>query len=105
MNTPVKTKKELFERILSNKEKIRSYGVIQIGVFGSFVRDEVKTTSDVDFFIHFDPRYKTLKNFIGLAELLEELTGRKIELVTPQSLSKHIGPYILKEVEYAPIAA
>jgi len=105
MNTPVKTKKELFERILSNKEKISSYGVLQIGVFGSFVRDEVKVTSDVDFFIHFEPSYKTLKNFLGLAELLEELTRRKIELVTPQSLSKHIGPYILKEVEYAPIAA
>jgi predicted nucleotidyltransferase len=105
MNTPVKTKKELFEIILLNEKKIRSYGVVQIGVFGSFVRDEVKAASDVDFFIHFDPSQKTLKNFLRLAELLEELTGRKIELVTPQSLSKHIGPFILKEVEYAPLAA
>lgn len=40
-----------------------------------------------------------------LGDLLEELTGRKIELVTLQSLSKYIGPYILKEVEYVPIAA
>jgi len=34
-----------------------------------------------------------------LGDLFEELTGRKIELVTPQSLSKYIGHYILKEVE------
>lgn len=105
MQAPVKTKKELIERIILNQEKIRSYGVLRLGIFGSFVRDEAKETSDVDFFIHFDPPYKTLKNFIGLAETLEYLTGRKIELVTPQSLSKYIGPYILKEVEYVSIAA
>jgi predicted nucleotidyltransferase len=30
---------------------------------------------------------------------LEELTGRKIELVTRESLSPYIGPHILKQVE------
>ena len=74
-------------------------------LFGSFVRDEAKESSDVDFFIEFIPEKKTFDNFMRLGDLFEELTGRKIELVTPQSLSKHIGPYILKEVEYVPIAA
>ena len=105
MEKPVENKKDLFERILSNQEKIRSFGVVQLGVFGSFVRDQAHENSDVDFFIHFDPQFKTLKNFVGLGDMLEELTGRKIELVTPQSLSKYIGPYILKEVEYVPFAA
>jgi uncharacterized protein len=105
MTEPVKTKKELFERILFNQEKIRSYGVERLGIFGSFVRDAANEQSDVDFFIHFEPQHKTFKNFMRLAEILEEITGRKIELVTPQSLSKHIGPYILKEVEYVPLAA
>jgi Predicted nucleotidyltransferases len=36
---------------------------------------------------------------MDLAFYLEDLFGRKVEIVTPQSLSKHIGPYILKEVE------
>jgi predicted nucleotidyltransferase len=36
---------------------------------------------------------------MDLAFYLEELFGRKVEIVTPQSLSKHIGPHILKEVE------
>jgi len=105
MTEPVKTKKDLFERILFNQEKIRSYGVDRLGVFGSFVTDTANDKSDVDFFIHFYPEYKTLKNFVKLAETLEDITGRKIELVTPQSLSKFIGPYILKEVEYVPFAA
>jgi uncharacterized protein len=105
LKNPVENKKELFERILSNQERIRGYGVARLGIFGSFVKDQVSEHSDVDFFIHFDPERKTFKNFMRLAEMLEEITGRKIELVTPQSLSKYIGPYILKEVEYVTFAA
>lgn len=102
---PVKTKEELFERILLSQEIIRGYGVERLGIFGSFARNTVVKESDVDFFIHFDPKQKTFKNFMKLAEILEEITGRRIEMVTPQSLSKHIGPYILKEVEYVSFAA
>jgi len=96
---------ELIERILSNQSKILAYGVRRLGIFGSFVRDEVKEASDVDFFVEFIPENKTFDNFMRLGDLLEEITGRKIELVTPQSLSKYIGSYILKEVEYVPLAA
>ena len=105
MRSAVQNKKELIERILSGQEQIRSYGVNRLGIFGSFVRDEAKADSDVDFFVEFIPEKKTFHNFMRLADLLEEITGRKIELVTPQSLSKYIGPHILKEVEYVPLAA
>jgi uncharacterized protein len=36
-----------------------------------------------------------------LSFFLEEALGHSIDLVTTESLSPHIGPYILKEVEYA----
>jgi hypothetical protein len=36
-----------------------------------------------------------------LAFFLEDLLGREVDLVTVESLSPHIGPHILKEVEYA----
>jgi|ERR1051325_6998607 predicted nucleotidyltransferase len=105
MNPSVQNKKELIERILANQSQIMAFGVRRLGIFGSFVRDEANETSDVDFFIEMPREFKTLKNFSALYDFLEELTGRKIEIVTPQSLSKYIGPYILKEVEYVPIAA
>ena len=105
MITPVKTKQELIERILSGRDKISSYGVLQLGIFGSFVRDEAKESSDVDFFVHFNPEYKTLRNFVGLANYLKALLGRKVEIVTPQSLNKFIGKYIQQEVEYVTLAA
>jgi predicted nucleotidyltransferase len=105
MISPVKTKEELFQIIFSNSSELRKYGVKQLGVFGSFVRDEAKDDSDVDFLIDLIPEAKTFKNFMRLADFLESITGRKIEIVMPKSLSKYIGPYILKEVEYVTLAA
>lgn len=105
MGVAVKNKAELINWIITNSYRLRQYGVLKIGVFGSFVRDKANEKSDVDFYVDIAPKSKSLKNFIGLADTLEEITGRKIELVTPQSLSKYIGPYILKEVEYVPLAA
>ncbi|HMG15789.1 MAG TPA: nucleotidyltransferase family protein [Saprospiraceae bacterium] len=105
MNTAVKNKKELIERILASGKQISSYGVKSLGIFGAFVRDEAKENSDVDFFIDFAIEYKTLKNFVGLADILQEITGRKVEIVTPQSLNKFLGKYIIQEVEYVSLAA
>jgi predicted nucleotidyltransferase len=105
MQSAVQNKKELLERISANKAQILSYGVTKLGIFGSFVRDEMKDTSDVDFFAEIKFEYKTLRNLSALYEYLENLTGRKVEIVTPQSLNKFIGKYILQEVEYVAIAA
>lgn len=105
MNTPVNTKQELIEKIQNAQQQIRNYGVKRIGIFGSFVYNQANENSDIDFLIEFFPEQKNFDNFMDLAFYLENLLGRKIELVTPQSLSKYIGPYILKEVEYVPFAA
>lgn len=42
---------------------------------------------------------------MDISFLLEDVLGRKVELVTPESLSPHIGPHILREVERVPVAA
>ncbi|MDQ3111028.1 MAG: nucleotidyltransferase family protein [Bacteroidota bacterium] len=105
MNPLVNTKKELIDLIVANSEQINLFGVQRIGIFGSFVRDEAQPESDIDFFVDIKSEMKTLGNFIELGEFLENLTGRKVELITPQSLSKYIGPHILKEVEYVNFAA
>ena len=76
-----------------------------MGLFGSFARGNQKPESDVDLLVEFDPDRKTFDNFMGLAFLLEDLLERRVELVTPEALSPHIGPRILKEVEYVAPAA
>ena len=53
----------------------------------------------MDLLVDFDPRKKTFANYFELSVLLEQILGRRIELVTRQSLSPILGPYILNEVE------
>jgi predicted nucleotidyltransferase len=97
----VKSKKELMDQLRSHTQDLKSFGVKELGVFGSFVLNtNIKTDSDVDLLVEFEPGKKNYDNFMNLSFYLEELLGRKVDLVTPQSLSKYIGPHILKQVEH-----
>lgn len=71
-------------------EKRKRFCVKRIGVFGSFARGEQKDTSDVDILVEFEK--PTFDNFMNLAFFLEDLFQRKVDLVTPNSLSPYIGP-------------
>ena len=97
--TKANTKKDILDAILDSSDVLNRLGVKSIGLFGSFVKNTVRDDSDIDLLVDFLPGQKSFDNFMELAFFLEELLGRKVEIVTPQSLSKHIGPHILKEVE------
>jgi predicted nucleotidyltransferase len=100
MQTKVDTKASLIKQLSSRNAEIKSFGVKSLSVFGSFAKDaHIRPDSDVDFLVDFEPDKKTYDNFMELSFYLENLLGRRIELVTPQSLSKYIGPAILKEAE------
>ncbi|MFQ5472301.1 MAG: nucleotidyltransferase family protein [Phycisphaerae bacterium] len=105
MATALRTKEEIFKVLDENRIQFRALGVKRLGLFGSFVRGEQTAESDVDMLAEFESGQKTFDHFVQLSFLLEDLLGRSVELVTPESLSPHIGPYILKEVEYVSVAA
>jgi predicted nucleotidyltransferase len=84
---------------------LKRFGVKRWGVFGSFARDQQDTRSDVDILVEFEQGKKSFDNFMELAFFLEDQVGRKVELVTPESLAPYIGPHILREVEYASITS
>jgi len=105
MGKKVNTKEFIFQRLIEEREKLAFFGVKNIGLFGSFVRGNQTSLSDIDILVEFMPGKHTFDNFMEVAFLLEELLGRKVELVTPEALSPHIGPHILREVERVPIAA
>jgi len=96
----IHTKYDLLYSLSENREAIKAFGVNSLGIFGSFRKETNTDSSDVDLYIEFDPTRKSFDNFMGLSFFIEELVGRKVEIVTPQSLSKFIGPHILNEVEY-----
>ncbi|MEW6359614.1 MAG: nucleotidyltransferase family protein [Planctomycetota bacterium] len=101
----IKTKQDILDVLGQNRSRLRALGVRRIGLFGSFVRGEQRPDSDIDLLVEFDPGRKTFDAFMELSLFLEEVLQHRIELLTVESLSPYIGPHILKEVEYAPIAA
>ena len=96
-------KDAILQILVTHKSQLADFGVRQIGLFGSYVRDEATENSDIDLLVDIRKDKKTFNNFISLNYYLEELFGKKVELVTTQSLSPYIGPHILKTVEYAAI--
>jgi predicted nucleotidyltransferase len=99
----VSSKAQVMGLLRRADHRLRAFGVVRIGLFGSFVRDEAMADSDVDLMVEFHPEHKTLKNLVGLSTYLKEALGREVEVVTPQSLSPFLAPHILKEVEYVPL--
>ncbi len=74
------------------------FGVTKIGIFGSFARGEQTRKSDVDVLVDFAEGHATLKNFVGLADLLETLFKRKVDLITVEGVDKYIREKIEAEV-------
>ena len=103
MLSSVQNKSEILLLLKANGDKIKSYGVDRLSLFGSFAKGTPTASSDVDLLVNFDPAKKGFDNFMELSFFLEDLLGRKVELVTPQSLSKYIGPHILQQAEHVAI--
>lgn len=101
----VKTKQDILNVLDQHQSRLRALGVRRIGLFGSFVRGEQHPDSDIDLLVEFDSGRKTFDAFMELSFFLEEVLVRRIELVTIESLSPHLGPHILREVEYVTLAA
>lgn len=99
----VQTREQILDLLRQHQEELRRLEVGRCGIFGSFARNTPHEGSDVDILVEFQPGKKTFDNFMNLAFFLEDLFGRRVELVTTESLSPYIGPAILSEVEYASI--
>jgi|UniRef100_A0A7V6A411 predicted nucleotidyltransferase len=105
MEPIIRTKQDVLKILHQNRDRLKTLGVRKIGLFGTFVRGEQHPDSDIDLLVEFKAGQKTFDAFMELSFLLEEVFQHRIELVTVESLSPYIGPHILKEVEYAALAA
>lgn len=77
---------------------LKSYGIKRAFIFGSYARGEQTLNSDIDFLIEYAPNIrKSLLKRIELKLALEDVLQRKVDIVTENSLSPHIRPYVLKD--------
>lgn len=95
------TKKNILSILRAHKPEFLKYGVTNIGLFGSYLRNEQSEKSDIDLLIDFEPEKENFDNYMAVYDLFEGLfKNEKIEIVTKNGLSKYIGPKILKDVIY-----
>jgi predicted nucleotidyltransferase len=97
----MKTREEVLSVLRRKKKEFSKFGIIKIGLFCSYVRNEQSPKSHIDVLIDFDPEKENFDNFMAVCDMFEKIfKGEKIEIVTKNGLSPFIGPTILKEVFY-----
>ena len=87
--------------IENQAQRLRCLGARRIGVFGSYARGNASPESDIDIYLEFEPGKKNHDNFFAIYELLTQLFGRRIDLVTDGALSERKARIILPTVRYA----
>ena len=72
------------------------FGVTGLSLFGSFARDQATDRSDVDILVMFD-RPATSSSYFGVQFYIEDLLGRRVDLVTDRALRPEIRPYVERD--------
>ena len=90
-----------FEKILRERKDDlnRRYGVIEIGIFGSYTKNQQNEASDLDILVEFH-KGVDLFAFVNLKNHLSELLGVNVDLAMKKALKPKIGQKILNEATY-----
>lgn len=95
------TQNNILETLKTHKQELSKFGVSNLGLFGSYLRNEQSAKSDIDILIDFEPNKETFDNYMAAYDFLESIfQDEKIEVVTKNGLSPYIGTKILEEVTY-----
>lgn len=95
------SKKEIKDKIRKAVEKgFFKDDIKKVSVFGSYLHGDSKDSSDVDVLIEFNPAAKV--GFFRLIEIqreIEKSVGKKVDLLTPESLSKYFKEEVMAEAD------
>lgn len=92
MNPHINDIKKVVTKIL------QKYGIRKAFLFGSYVRDEQKPSSDIDIIVEFRDR-KSLLDIVGIERELTEVLGVKVDLLTEKFISPYMIDSIRKEMK------
>jgi predicted nucleotidyltransferase len=77
---------------------LKQYKVIEIGVFGSFARNEMTDKSDIDILVEYS-RGTTILDIVKMKNELYELIGCKVDLVSKRAVRKRIMEHIQSDLQ------
>jgi uncharacterized protein len=90
------------------KEKIaefcRKHHIRKLALFGSVLREDFRSESDVDVLVEFEPGHVPGLAFFSMEEELLEILGHKVELHTPQFLSRYFRDRVMADAEIQYVA-
>ena len=91
-----------------SKEKIeefcRKHHIGKLALFGSVLREDFRSESDVDVLVEFEPGHVPGLAFFSMEEELSEILGHKVELHTPQFLSRYFRDRVMADAEIQYVA-
>lgn len=94
----MKSLHEIVKILNEYKEELaRKYKIKEMRIFGSYVKGKQKDSSDVDIIVDFE-EIPTFVEFVRLQEELDRLLNMKVDLLTEESISPFIKPYIKESV-------
>ncbi len=91
------TRRTVITRIRKHRAQLEKLGVKSLSLFGSVARGEATKNSDVDILVEFKGR-ATFDRYMDTKFYLEDLLGRKVDLVTPKAIKPRMKPYIMQDV-------
>ena len=92
MTNRTMTKEQILDLLREHKAlRIEQFGIHSLALFGSTARDQAKDSSDIDILVQFDGP-ATSKRYFGLQFYIEDLLGRRVDLVTDKALRKELRP-------------
>ena len=80
-------------------EFCRQHHIRRLSLFGSILRDDFGSDSDVDFLVEFEHGTTPGFGFFGIQEELSAIIGRKVDLNTLGFLSKYFRDEVMREAE------
>ena len=90
-------------RLQVDRERLEAFctrhHVKRLAFFGSVLREDFRPESDVDVLVEFEEAHVPGLEFFGMADELEAILGRKVDLLTPGFLSPHIRDDVLRQAQ------
>jgi len=83
----------------------RRHRIRKLALFGSVLRGDFRPDSDIDVLVEFEPGHVPGLAFFGMQTELSHILGRKVELHTPNFLSRYFREQVLEEAEVHYIAS
>lgn len=89
-------REDVLDVLREHRSELEAFGIESLSIFGSVARDEAEPDSDLDLLVEFEGS-ATFDRYMGLKLVLEDLVGRRVDLVMRTALKQRMLPSVERE--------